>query len=101
MQITNKIKAMEALSATGLYPEKAWDYDADHFVVLAYKDPKNKREMDPYYGVDKNTGEVTSFSPAGNPAKWAKVVREEEQRLENSDEVLHSILRSHDNSDYL
>lgn len=32
------------------------DYDKDHFVLVAVKDPSKNDEVDPFYYVDKNDG---------------------------------------------
>lgn len=36
------------------------DYDKEHYVFSA---PTSDEELDPFYGVDKRTGEITHFSP--------------------------------------
>jgi len=33
-----------------------------HFIVTAV-DPKNEDEIDPYFAVDKKTGEITNYMP--------------------------------------
>lgn len=42
---------------------KIVDYDDDHYVIEAVKSLEEPDYNLPYYGVDKNTGEITSFSP--------------------------------------
>lgn len=39
------------------------DYDTIHYVVEAVRDLKVPDYNCPYYGVDKRTGEITSFIP--------------------------------------
>ena len=50
------------------YPQKkiiaGGDYDEDHYVIEAVdtdKDPSD--QVDPYFGVDKKTGEISNFMP--------------------------------------
>ena len=45
---------------------KAVDYDDEHYVIEAVEDLEKTDYNSPYYGVDKNTGEVTSFSPGAD-----------------------------------
>ena len=34
------------------------DYSDKYYIIVAFEDPKNTEEFDPYYYVVKNTGEV-------------------------------------------
>lgn len=36
--------------------------EGKHFIVVAI-DPKNNDEIDPYFAVDKKTGEITNYLP--------------------------------------
>lgn len=36
--------------------------EGEHFIVTAV-DPKNEDEIDPYFAVDKKTGEITNYMP--------------------------------------
>ena len=40
------------------------DYDKDHYVVEALKDSTKVDYSDPFYGVNKHTGQVSYFTPA-------------------------------------
>lgn len=42
---------------------KAVDYDSKYYLFSAVENPNEPDFNDPYYVVDKNTGEVYSFSP--------------------------------------
>lgn len=41
-----------------------------YYVFVAVEDPEKVDISDPYYAVDKKTGEVGYFSPAGDIEKW-------------------------------
>ena len=40
------------------------DYDSEHFVVEAVENVSASNYNDPYYGVDKRSGKITSFIPS-------------------------------------
>lgn len=51
-----------------LYPKKiitkCIDYDALHFVIEAIDDFNTVNVSDPYYGIDKRSKRITSFTPS-------------------------------------
>lgn len=56
---------------------KIVDYDNNHFVVCAVRDVDNAfEELDPFYAIDKNNGEVSYFSPAGDLKHFGKLMME-------------------------
>jgi len=60
------------------YPDlevvKVMDYDDLHFVVETSDGHTDSMSMDPYYGVDRKTGEVTSFSPSADIEKFFEML---------------------------
>lgn len=57
--------------------EKIFDWDDKHYVVVAMPND-GKDYFDPYYGLDKITGEITTFSPGSNLEKFLDLMDEEE-----------------------
>ena len=51
---------------------KVYDYDDEHYLVSTIA--KEKRKMDTFYGVDKNTGEITNYSPTGDMNHFLDVI---------------------------
>lgn len=50
-------------------------YDNRYFIFTALPKGVEIDYNDPFYAVDKKTGIVSNFSPAGNIAKWAEAMR--------------------------
>lgn len=59
------------------------DYDKEHYVFSA---PASDEELDPFYGVDKKTGEITHFSPEDDLEHFLDVWDEGEDEDEDADE---------------
>lgn len=53
---------------------KIGDYDDKHFVIEATKSFEDSMEVDPYYSVDKKTGEIAPFSPAEDLEKFISIM---------------------------
>ena len=51
-----------------------FDYDDDHFVLVAVKDPSRNDWIDPYYYVDKKTGETGAFCIGDDFEKFANLM---------------------------
>lgn len=51
------------------------DYDSEHYVIEAVKDPNVTDYNSPYYGVDKNTGAISSFIPTFDLPAFFDAVR--------------------------
>lgn len=51
------------------------DYDQNSYIVSALLDPNIPESNDPFYKVDKKTGAVTAFSPAGDITKFGEAMR--------------------------
>ena len=74
---------------------RAGDWDADWYVLEAVKEPGKPDYSDPFYGVNKHTGQITGFSPAGNFQKFARVMgfqngsQEDEEDEEVDGELKH------------
>ena len=50
------------------------DYDGDHYVVTALSDPSKFGENDPFFAVNKKTGEVTEFTPGADIPKFSEAM---------------------------
>lgn len=51
-------------------------YDNKYYMFVALKDPNVPEFNDPYYAIDKNTGELYNFTPTRNLEKFYKAFRE-------------------------
>ena len=47
----------------GIYIKSTFETDSNNYCFVAFKDPNNTRELDPFYAVDKTSGEVNRFAP--------------------------------------
>lgn len=50
------------------------DYDPQFYIVTALADPKKPDDNDPFYKVNKKTGEVTWFTPAEDISKFGEAM---------------------------
>ena len=68
------------------------DYDEKHYVVAALQNENSTDEIDPYYGIDKETGEITPFSPGEDIEKFVAAMGydDDEDDAENED-IRHSV----------
>ena len=48
----------------GIYIKSTFEAGTGVYCFVALRDPNNPRELDPFYSVDKTTGEVRKFAPA-------------------------------------
>ncbi len=51
------------------------DYDSDWYIFAVIKDKNNIDFNDPYYALNKSTGEIVNFSPADDMLKFVKALR--------------------------
>lgn len=57
--------------------EKIFNWDDNHYVIVAMPND-GKDYLDPYYGLDKNSGVITTFSPGSDLEKFLDLMDEEE-----------------------
>lgn len=75
------------------------DYDDEHYVLEAIKDKSAIDYSDPYYGINKHTGAITHFSPAGDLEKFNNALKNKmiypvvDIDDEDSDELTHHGIR--------
>lgn len=55
-------------------PTYVCDYDPSLYIVTALRDPKKPEYADPFWSVDKKTGKVQHFSPAGDLEKFGNAM---------------------------
>ena len=78
--LKDAIKALDK-KWPGLTVVDAIDYDEKYYVLTAVENPKEVDYNDPYYAVDKKTGDVYSFDPTSDLPKFARASYEKKLKL--------------------
>ena len=62
-------------------PTYVCDYDPSTYVVTALLDPRKPEYDDPFWAVDKRTGKIREFSPAGDIAKFGEAMNKRGHKI--------------------
>ena len=64
-----------------LIPKQIIDYDDEHYIIEALPEGVEVSYDDPFYGVDKNTGQVTYFSIGPERVKFFDALENRSTKL--------------------
>lgn len=64
-----------------VYVKARFDYSPDCYCFVATKKGEEGREMDPFFAVNKRTGEVNRFSPTEDYPTFLKILQRTSREL--------------------